>query len=119
MFINKPSNLAQNLIVVIYKGKVLLTSKDSLINFNEKNVWSFPDKKRSLEFGQSKVDMVSFDNWFHYIKLTDKNVLAIKRQDGKRLEFYKPAELELLILDHDTKLLYSSYKEEIKKLLIV
>lgn len=117
MQVNDLSDLPQNLVVVIYKGKILLSSKDSFINLREKNVWSLPDKSRTREFGPTTAGMESFDRQLHYIKLTDKNVFAIRRQDGRRLEFYGPREFGSLLLTPDTRLLYYHYKEEIEKLL--
>lgn len=117
MNINDYKNPSSNLIIAIYKGKILLTSKDSLTNFREKNIWSFPDKKRSQEFGQPAEDIVSFDRQLHYIKLSDKNVFAIKRQEGKRIEFYRPSEFGSLLLSPETHKLYSRYEQEITRLL--
>lgn len=124
----------QSVVLIIYKGKILLSSADSPF---EDSVWSFIGEKSKKTSSQmdgvlkavknitklnsltiSRVSLSNTENdYVFYTKLSDKNVNSIERQDGQRLEFYRLEEIEKLSLSALTGSIVSTFKTEIVNLL--
>ncbi|SRR5258706_10556653 len=108
---------SQSLILLTYKGKVLLMYKmDSPID-DEKHPWCFisvvREKKEPFEYALSrkvenemgiKIDNVEFvSECCYHARLTDDNVNQIKRTEGKLLDFFTLKEIRKLRLSEPTK----------------
>jgi len=128
----------QSSILLTYKGKILLFSKEVLTS-NMDSIWDFLNikkvkggsiseylqkeinlpiklKKDSLSVVQVLPRNTDGAQLFH-LKLTDKYVNDIERKEGWRLEFYRFSEIEKISLSNDTKNLFTKYRDEIKALL--
>lgn len=123
----------QNLVIVIYKNKVLLSAPDIPLrkiewNFIEKPKKNLPSlsgdeqsKQQTGRFKLSDIRSLPLDNsnigYLSYVKLTDNNVNSIVRNAGQRLEFYSLPEIEKLDLSHEASDLFRQIKQDVSQLL--
>lgn len=127
------NNIDASLILLTYKGKVLLMHRNVLPNILQINDWSFiggakeknksfeetisRDVERETSIKLEKVELLSEpvndDNrkHFYYAKLTDKNVNDIKRSEGQTLDFFNLRELDRLNLSASTKLFVVKHRD--------
>lgn len=126
----------QNLVLVVYKGKILLVSLDSPL---EKSEWSLigetgrwsnsPNESvvkivnKITKLNLNSIERISLSDsdsdYVFYAKLTDSNVNSIVRKTGLKLEFYNIDEVEKLNLSIPTDKIVSKFKEKIGRLLEV
>ncbi len=127
----------QSIILLTYKGKVLLMHKDYILTTLNQDPWHFifgiKEKNESseetvqrevkketgiqlkiIEF-LSCLDHHNEKKYFYHTHLTDDNVNNIVRQDGKILEFFSLKELNTLSLSIATKLLLKRHKNVLEK----
>lgn len=128
------------LILLTYKGKVLLLQKDDILHNFLENDWHFidryKDKHKSLETTITdeveretniKLDSVNLvlrvprenrtEHLFH-ARLTDKQVNNIQRNDGKILQFFTLQELKKLQLHPSIAAIMSDYTSLIENLVL-
>lgn len=120
------------LILLTYKGKILLLQQDDILNQFENNSWHFieriKNKNETVEKAiirevehqtQLILDSVSFvtsvfyndrTEYLFHARLTDNHVNSIKREEGNILQFFTLPELKNLHLGKTTKLFISKYK---------
>lgn len=110
--------IKQTSILVTYKGKILLFSKDTYFQENSKNIWSLLDERKVKEFHLSSFKMTKLESPMLHIRLTDENVNTLRRKEGYRLEFYQFSEVLKLNLSDDARILLDQYQDEIKGLLV-
>jgi NADH pyrophosphatase NudC (nudix superfamily) len=105
------------LILLTYKGKVLLMHKEKSVIDEEKHPWcligGIKGKKESFEQTLSrrvqnetgiKVANIEFVSEFCYhAHLTDDNVNQIQRKEHQLLDFFTPRELNKLFLANSTQ----------------
>ena len=126
------------LILLTYKGKVLLLQQDDILHQFSNNEWHFIEKIKEKNKSiietiiqeveretNIKLDSVSFilsvlhndrmENLFH-ARLTDKNVNNIQRAEGRVLSFFTVQELKKLKLRSSTQLILSEYNTLIENL---
>lgn len=109
-------NNPQSLILLTYKGKVLLMHKQNGPGDEEKHAWSFIggtcERKESFESALArrvekeagiKIEKVEFvaESCYH-ARLTDDNVNQIKRAENQLLDFFSLKELKKLFLSKAT-----------------
>ena len=121
-----------SLILLTYKGKILLTSRETDLITVEKSPWCFiyaPKEKnkpleetirRRVEKETSiKLDSVEFlsscdykdkKRHFYHAQLSDKNVNNITRSEGRLIQFFTVKELEKLSLTLSSRLLVLKHK---------
>ena len=127
-----------SLILLAYKGKVLLMLRDfnpiALDNpvFSQENTWRFisgvKEKSKTLEesilnkvvkitgIRPQRIEFLSEGilnerkKYFYFANLTDKNVNEIQR-NGQVLQFFTVRELEKLNLTVSTRMFVDSHKE--------
>jgi NADH pyrophosphatase NudC (nudix superfamily) len=118
-------NSSSCLILLTYKGKVLLMHKQESVIDQEKHPWCFISgvraKKESfettllrrVEFEMGiKIENVEYVSDFCYhAKLTDDNVNKIQRRENQLLDFFSPKELRNLFLSHPTKEFISKHRD--------
>jgi len=104
------------LILLTYKGKVLLMHKQKSVIDEEKHPWclisGIRGKQESFEKALSKkveseagikIENVQFLSEFCYhAELTDDNVNKIQRKEHQLLDFFSPKEVNKLFLSGDT-----------------
>ncbi len=104
------------LILLTYKGKVLLMNENNGPMDTQKHAWTFIEGKcegnGSLEktlIKQVERKMgIKIDNAQHlsesyyHATLTDDNVNSIERSDNQLLDFFNPRELDSLLLSPST-----------------
>jgi len=109
-------NISPGLILLTYKGKVLLMHKQKSVIDAEKHPWSFvsgiKDKNESFEKAMTrrvhkemgiKIENVEYLSEFCYhARLTDFNVNNIKRSENQLLDFFSIKETKKLYLSNDT-----------------
>lgn len=109
--------VSRSLILLTYKGKVLLMNKNNGPMDTSKHAWTFIEgtgnEKGSFEKALIKqvehemgikidnVEQVS-ESYYHAI-LTDDNVNNIERSDNQLLDFFNPRELDDLLLSAPTQ----------------
>jgi len=106
-----------SLILLTYKGKVLLMHKTNGPRDEENHPWSFigetREKKESFENALArrveketgiKIENVEFvsESCYH-ARLTDENVNNIQRAENQLLDFFSPKELDKLSLSKLTQ----------------
>ena len=105
------------LILLTYKGKVLLMHKQKSVIDEEKHPWSLiggiREKKESFEKALCrrvhkeagiKIENVQFVSEFCYrAELTDDNVNNIQRAENQLLDFFTPREVGKLFLSRATE----------------
>lgn len=106
-----------SLILLTYKGKVLLMQKQDSANDKEQHPWCFisvvKNKEESFESAISrqvqketgiKIDNIECVSENSYsAKLTDENVNKIERAENQQLDFFGPNELSKLLLSSATR----------------
>ena len=117
-------SIPMGLILLTYKGKVLLMHKQDSVIDQINHPWSLitviKDKSHSLEKTLTdriykemgiKVDNIEYisGNYYH-AKLTDKNVNNIKRSEHQLLDFFTIREAKKLFLTSDTDAFISSHE---------
>ena len=114
---------SSGLILLTYKGKVLLMHKEKSVIDEEKHPWcligGFKDKKESFEEALSrrvqnetgiKIENVEYVSEFCYhANLTDDNVNNIQRKEHQLLDFFTPRELDKLFLANSTQQFISKH----------
>jgi NADH pyrophosphatase NudC (nudix superfamily) len=111
------SSIPAGLILLTYKGKVLLMHKQKSVIDEEKHPWcligGIKEKKESFEATLTrrvqkeagiKIENVEFVSEFCYhAELTDDNVNKIQRKEHQLLDFFNPKELSKLFLSNSTQ----------------
>ncbi len=111
------------LILLTYKGKVLLMHKQKGVLDEEQHPWcligglrekteSFEEtlRRRVQKETGVKIDNVEFVSELCYrAELTDDNVNKMQRQEFQLLDFFTPRELEKLFLAHSTQQFISKH----------
>jgi NADH pyrophosphatase NudC (nudix superfamily) len=123
-----------SIIVLTYKGKVLLTMmRDSRQALLKQGAWSFISglKEKNESFEESIVREVEGEmhilingveflsslfcenrtNYLYHAALTDDNVNNIERDEGKSLDFFSLQELKKLPLTPSTRLFIERHKD--------
>lgn len=122
-------------ILLTYKGKILLLMPDNRPTFLEDKMWSFIGMKNGdgesyvdamvktiAEETSIKLQAIAFisvvvnedkKNTMYQAELTDADVNAIQRIDGKELQFFAVREIEKLPLAQSAKTLFSLHRETI------
>lgn len=112
-----------SLILLTYKGKVLLMHKSSSPIDEEKHPWCFiggtKEERESFENALSrrvekemgiKIEKVEFvSKSCYHARLTDDNVNKIKRAEGQLLDFFALKELKKLFLANSTQQFISKH----------
>jgi NADH pyrophosphatase NudC (nudix superfamily) len=114
---------SSGLILLTYKGKVLLMHKQKSVIDEEKHPWSLIGgqkvKKESFEEALqrtveeeagikiSNVEYVS--EYCYHARLTDDNVNNIQRSENQLLDFFTPRELNKLFLSETTQQFISKH----------
>jgi NADH pyrophosphatase NudC (nudix superfamily) len=115
--------ISPGLILLTYKGKVLLMHKQKSVIDQEKHPWSIissiKDKSESFEKTLAKrvhkemgikIDNVEPVTQFYYhAKLTDNNVNNIKRSENQLLDFFSLKETKKLLLSSETAKFISNH----------
>lgn len=118
------------LILLTYKGKVLLMHKQKSVIDEERHPWCFIEaikrKKESFEDAiirtveeetGIKIENVEYASKFCYhARLTDDNVNKIRRAENQLLNFFNTSELEKLYLSKSTENFMSKHFSLIKTL---
>lgn len=122
----------QSIILLTYKGKILLIHKDYILETEDANPWHFisgiKDKNATFEESiyrevkrETSIDLPSVEllgsldeenrkKYFYHATLTDENVNNMVHRDGKILGFFSVKELDTLLLSMSTKLLISRHR---------
>ena len=109
--------ISPSLILLTYKGKVLLMHKQASVIDPEIHPWSFIGgiKKREESFENAltrrvetemgiKIEEIEFVSEFCYhARLTDDNVNKIKRAENQLLDFFTLKEVKKLYLSNPTQ----------------
>ncbi|KKR26087.1 MAG: hypothetical protein UT57_C0043G0006 [Microgenomates group bacterium GW2011_GWC1_39_7] len=109
--------ISSNLILLTYKNKALLMSRQESPIDEEKHAWSFIGGTKgiqgSIESALSKrveketgvkIEKVEFvSKSCYHATLTDDNVNRIERQEGQLLSFFSFRELQNLLLSNPTR----------------
>ncbi len=125
-------------LLITYKGKLLLTTRDLIINDHIRNVWGFlgegklkKNSKKNVvareisdatKLTLSDIEVVELadetDNKvLYHAKLTDDDVNCIVRRSGERLEFYDIKELDNLTLTQATNSIISKNRQKLQSLI--
>ena len=125
-------------LLITYKGKLLLTTRDLIINDHIKNVWGFlgegklkkNSKKNSVareitdatKLTLNDIEVVELaddadSKVLYHAKLTDDDVNCIVRRSGERLEFYDMNELDNLTLTQATNSIISKNRQKLLSLI--
>lgn len=104
-------------ILPVYKNKILLSSNENLLNKNSQNFWKLLDKSIFEKFGIKKNEIVQISSSLYYIKMTDKNVNELTRNEGLLLGFYSYNELYSLTFTNESIAILDAHKEMIRKIL--
>lgn len=108
--------VSPGLILLTYKGKVLLMHKQNSVIDEEKHPWSFISgtKEKSESFEKVlirrvhkemgiRIENIEFVSEFCYhAKLTDDNVNSIKRSENQLLDFFSLRDVKKLFLSSQT-----------------
>ena len=111
------NSIASGLILLTYKGKVLLMHKQKSVIDEEKHPWcligGIREKKESFEHALSRrvhkeagirIENVEFiSELCYHAELTDDNVNKIQRQEYQLLDFFAPREIGKLFLSSSTQ----------------
>lgn len=127
----------KSVILLTYKGKILLVHRDEIFDTQDENPWHFivgiKEKNKSFEetifrkvkkeinIQLSTIEFLScllYQNakkYFYHAQLTDENVNNLIRSDGKIFQFYSPKELDNLKLALSTRLFLIKHKDILEK----
>jgi 8-oxo-dGTP pyrophosphatase MutT (NUDIX family) len=116
-------NVSSGLILLTYKGKVLLMHKEKSVIDEEKHPWcliggirqaneSFEQTLRRRVQNETgikieKVEAVS--EFYYHASLTDDNVNKMQRKEHQLLDFFTPRELSKLFLANSTQQFISKH----------
>jgi ADP-ribose pyrophosphatase YjhB (NUDIX family) len=126
-----------SLILITYKGKILLTI-DTPTPFRSKNdIWTFIEgqKKGNESFEKAirrkiesmlclnpgQIELLSHwtynsrKKYFFHAQLTDEEVNSMQRLEGETIDFFSVRELEKLQMSHLTKLFIQKHRELLEK----
>jgi len=121
-----------NLLLIIYKNKILLTTRDfpfddgvwsfvgeEVLHANSQNGKTTDDVATSLSITSESTGLIGIENGISmkFAHLTDKNVNSIERINGERLEFYSQGELSKLTLSESSLKAYTLFGKKIADLL--
>lgn len=128
------------LILLTYKGKVLLLQQENLLDPQNNNSWHFIKKLKPKELTPEKAIIQEVHRETHikldevtllssvmnndviqylfHAKLSDKHVNNIERAEGRILQFFGLNELSKLQIQQSTKSFFSSNQASIKRLSI-
>lgn len=109
--------ISPGLILLTYKGKVLLMHKQKNAIDQEEHPWcfigGFKEKKESFEQALTrrvekemgiKIENIEFvSERCYHASLTDDNVNKIQRAENQLLDFFTPKELNKLFLTNSTQ----------------
>jgi isopentenyldiphosphate isomerase len=115
--------ISSGLILLTYKGKVLLMHKQKSVIDEEQHPWcligGIREKKESFKQALSRrvhkeagieIENVEFVSEFYYhAQLTDDNVNKIQRKENQLLDFFTPKELKNLFLSNSTQQFISKH----------
>lgn len=132
------TNVDASVILLTYKGKVLLLLEENTPIRSKLDVWTFISgvKKKTDSFEkaiirkvdaemQIKLPAVAFlSNWtydgkkkyFYHAQLTDKDVNNIQRSEARTIDFFTLKEIEKMQLDPLTKLFVAKHKDFLDRL---
>ena len=113
------------LILLTYKGKVLLMHKEKSVIDEEKHPWcligGIKGKKESFEQALSrrvqnetgiKIENIEYVSEFCYhANLTDADVNNIQRKEHQLLDFFTPRELSKLFLANSTQVFLTKHSD--------
>jgi NADH pyrophosphatase NudC (nudix superfamily) len=116
---------SSGLIILTYKGKVLLMHKEKSVIDEEKHPWcligGIKGKKESFEQALSrrvqsetgiKIANIEYVSEFCYhASLTDDNVNQIQRKEHQLLDFFTPRELSKLFLANSTQVFLTKHSD--------
>lgn len=116
---------SSGLIILTYKGKVLLMHKEKSVIDEEKHPWcligGIKGKKESFEQALSrrvqnetgiKIANIEYVSEFCYhASLTDDNVNQIQRKEHQLLDFFTPRELSKLFLANSTQVFLAKHSD--------
>jgi ADP-ribose pyrophosphatase YjhB (NUDIX family) len=116
---------SSGLILLTYKGKVLLMHKEKSVIDEEKHPWcligGIKGKKESFEQALSrrvqnetgiKITNIEYVSEFCYhAGLTDDNVNQIQRKEHQLLDFFTPRELSKLFLANSTQVFLTKHSD--------
>ena len=122
------NSIASGLILLTYKGKVLLMHKQKSVIDEENHPWcligGIRERKESFEKALSrrvqkeagiKIDNVQVLSEFCYhAELTDDNVNKIQRKEFQLLDFFAPKEVSKLFLSSSTQQFIAKHGSLIK-----
>lgn len=108
--------IAPGLILLTYKGKVLLMHKQDSVIDEEKHPWSFisgiKDKTESFEKVLTrrvhkemgiKIENIEYvSEHYYHARLTDDNVNKMKRSENQLLDFFDVKQAKKLFLSSET-----------------
>ena len=115
--------ISPGLILLTYKGKVLLMHKQKSVIDEEKHPWSLisgvKDKNESFEKAMTrrvqkemgiKIDNIEFvSEACYHARLTDYNVNNIKRSENQLLDFFSLKDAKKLFLSSETARFISNH----------
>ncbi len=113
------------LILLTYKGKILLSHTSNSAIDQEKHPWRFlggtKDKKESFEAAMQRLvkkemgikidNIVAVKEAYYHARLTDDNVNNIQRSDNQLFAFFSLKEAEKLFLSFPTQEFMEQYKD--------
>lgn len=120
------------LILLTYKGKILLLQRENIINTENTHAWHFIKKERANDASAETtiiqevrnetqvlldnvtlISKIIYGNTIQYLfhsQLSDKNVNNIKRGEGRLLQFFGLNELNKLQIQPSTKMFFLNDK---------
>src|ERR1035437_162412 len=116
---------SSGLILLTYKGKVLLMHKEKSVIDEEKHPWcligGIKGKKESFEQALSRrvqnetgikiVNIEYVSEFCYHASLTDDNVNQIQRKEHQLLDFFTPRELSKLFLANSTQVFLTKHSD--------
>lgn len=117
-------SISPGLILLTYKGKVLLMHKKNSVIDDEKHPWSFiggvKEKSQSFEetlarrvqkeMGIKIKDIEFVSESCYHARLTDDNVNHIRRAENQLLDFFSLDEVKKLFLSRTTEQFIKKYE---------
>lgn len=126
-------------ILLTYKGKILLLSKENKLDILPYNPWGFIEKQTEKTISgkdtlirevlkEAKIKLSdltpisssSIEDGHEYVfhaHLSDLEVNSIERSDDSLMQFYSLSELQKLNLQESTKFIFTKYKSELEALM--